>query len=62
MESILKLTGLQKRHLINYDDIDLVTYPMDFNQANREIQLKRAESIQWIEMVMEEIRQEKNNE
>lgn len=55
MESILTLTGLNQRHLKDYDDENCLTAPVKFEQAEKVIQMERMASIQWLKMVIGEI-------
>ena len=55
MGSILTLTGLNQRHLKDYDDENCLTAPVKFEQAEKVIQMERMASIQWLKMVIGEI-------
>lgn len=51
--SILKLTGLSNRILINDNDVELANEPIDFSHANYVLSQKRTESIQILKDMIE---------
>lgn len=55
IESLLKQTNLLHRHVTNYNDLDVVNRPVDFEKVEEILEIERRKANSYIETVIEDI-------
>ncbi|WP_304152530.1 polysaccharide pyruvyl transferase family protein [Megamonas hypermegale] len=55
IQNILEITGLEKRHLKNYFDENLIQETIDFYQAKKKLNIERKKSLDWLKKVLKNI-------
>ena len=56
LESFLKLTNSEQRHIQSYEDFDVVNCPVDFNSVNRILMEERRKADLFVDGVLEDAR------
>ena len=59
IESILRLTKTLHRHVQSYDDFDILSRPVNFDEVNHILNAEREKASDWLEMILSEIREHK---
>ena len=55
LESVLRLTGLQERHLTDYNDMDMGQRPIDYTRVDALLQAARERSLSFLQEALSEV-------